>query len=448
MKPIQLLPKTLLRLLPLGVLLLLSSESLYAQKLPTRMGVRDCVDYGLQHHSSRVKSFLEESVAQKDVNIALANGLPQIEGTANVQNNFEVPAFVFVDESNVSTLVRAGLPWQGSAGLTLNQLVFDGQFFLGLKAAQTVKDLAQIESQRSKEQVIYDVSRAYYVALISQELLNQLDANLARTEKLYQETQALWEEGFAEKIDVDRIEINLNNLQAEKERAMRMVPTSLNMLKFQMGMSVDSLIELDDDLEEIEAATLPDDIESIYDPTTGLDYRALETQRTLETLNMRRYKVGFLPNLYAFGNYSWNWQWEQRNTIFFSTGAVGLQLNVPIFDSFQKSNQIKKSQFEIEKINADMEALVNGSWMEMRQTLSALHNAQSQLESQEKNKRLAEKVYKVSNIKYKEGVGSSLEVNDAESQLKQSESLYLNSRLEYILAKLDYYKAIRAFQYY
>ena len=450
MKPIQpptYLPRNFLAgLLALSLLFAFFPSEIKAQS--QTMGVRACIDYGLAHNPNMVKSFMDESIAQRDINVALANGLPQIEGSADLQNNFELPVFVLPGENGELQSIPFGLPWQASAGLTLSQLVFDGQFFLGLKAAQTLKDLTQIQSQRNREQVIYDVSRAYYMALVSEERLTQLAANLDRTEQLYDETKALFEEGFAEKIDVDRIEINLNNLRSELEQAQRLVPVSVNLLKFQMGMSMDSTLELSDDLEEFEASTIPEDVESQFNPTQTLEYQVLETQRTIETLNMRRYKVGFLPNLYAFGNYSWNWQWDQNATFDFQIGAAGLQLNIPIFDSFQKSNQIKKYKMEIQKINTDMETLVNQSWLTTRQSLTALHNAQSRLESQEKNKALADKVYNISRIKYTEGVGSSLEVNDAESQLKQAESLYLNSRLEYILAKLDYYKAIRAFQYY
>ena len=450
MKPIQ-QPTSpprnfLMGLLAMSLLFMLPHSEIEAQN--RTMGVRACIDYGLENNPNMVKSFMDESIAQRDINVALANGLPQIEGAADIQNNFELPVFVLPGENGELQSIPFGLPWQASAGLTLSQLVFDGQFFLGLKAAQTLKELTKIQSQRNREQVIYDVSRAYYMALVSEERLIQLEANLDRTEQLYDETKALFEEGFAEKIDVDRIEINLNNLRSELEQAQRLVPVSVNLLKFQMGMSMDSTLELSDDLDEFEASTIPEDVESQFNPTQTLEYQVLETQRTIETLNMRRYKVGFLPNLYAFGNYSWNWQWDNNATFDFQIGAAGLQLSIPIFDSFRKSNQIKKYKMEIQKINTDMETLVNQSWLTTRQSLTALHNAQSRLESQEKNKTLANKVYNISRIKYTEGVGSSLEVNDAESQLKQAESLYLNSRLEFILAKLDYYKAIRAFQYY
>ncbi|MEM6629956.1 MAG: TolC family protein [Bacteroidota bacterium] len=435
-----------------GIFLFLLAILLYgkgfAQIASEAMNLEACIAYGLEHSPTLSKARMDEAIAKKDVNIALASGLPQIEGQADIQNNFELPVFVLPGENGEPQSIPFGLPWQASAGMTVNQLVFDGKFFLGLKAAKTLEELTQISTQRGREQVAFDVSRAYYMVLVSEERLTQLEANLERVEKLYQETDALHREGFAEKLDVERLEINLNNLKAEKDQLEQLIPVNEAVLKFQMGMSVDSSLELVKELGEFEAARLSLEDQAMYDPRNRLEYQALETQRALETLNMRRYKVDFLPNLYAFGNYAWNWQWDAQQDFSFQTGTVGLQLNVPIFDSFRKTNEIQKARINVDKINRDMETLVNSSQLEFRQSLTSLNNSLSRLESQEKNKILADKVYRISRIKYTEGVGSSLEVNEAETQLKQSESLYLNSLLEFILAKLELDKLRGVFRSY
>ena len=286
------------------------------------------------------------------------------------------------------------------------------------------------------------------MVMVSKEQLSQLQANLDRVEALYRETQVLYDEGFVEKLDVERLEINRNNLNAEIGQVEALIPVSEDLLKFYMGMPVSEQLELVADLESFPLSGFTDDLSSAYDPTERLEYKVLEKQRALETLNMRRYRVDFLPNLYAFGNYAWNWQWDSEQNFSFETGAAGIQINVPIFDSFQKSNQIKKAKFEVEKITQDMEQFRNNSDREYRQAVANLNNALSRLESQAANRQLAEKVYNVSRIKYTEGVGSSLEVNEAETQLKQAESLYLNSLLEYILAKLDLEKLNGTFRQY
>ncbi len=427
---------------------MLSNAKVYAQSESLQLTLDDCIQYALENNVTLQNSKFDEYIAQKDVSELIGTGLPQVEATADLNYNFKLPVFVLPGENGEPQDVTFGLPWQGVWGGSLSQLIFDGRFFLGVKASTIYVDLTELNTQRNKEQTAYDVSKAYYSALLSQERLNILDANIERVEKLYTETNALFEEGYAEKIDVERLQINLNNLKAERSSALQLVGVGIDLLKFQMGMPVNTNIELTENMESLDISPASPTLVSDFDYTQRTEYSLLQTQKIIEEFRLKSYKAGFLPTLYGFASYNWNRQWDGDQSFNFQTGVVGATLTLPIFDGNQKLRQIQRSNLLIRKIDNDMTQLANSSSLEIHQAVANLNNAYTNLEAQEKNRELADKVYNITRIKYKEGVGSSLEVNDAETQLKQAESNYLTSLFEYLISDLDLQRLSGAFREY
>jgi len=414
----------------------------------TPFTIEECIAFAVEHNRTVQNLRFDEYIAQKDVEELIATGLPQINGQVDLNYNFQLPVFVLPGENGELQDVTFGLPWQATAGANLQQLIFDGRFFLGVKASRIYVELSRLNTLRGVEQMVYDISRAYYSARLSQERLSTLNANINRVEKLYNETQALNEEGYAEKIDVERLEINLNNLNAELSSAQQLLSVSIDLLKYQMGMSVNEAIILTDDIETMEITPAPLTAKADFDYTQRIEYKLLQTQKTIEEFQLKSYRAGYLPNLYGIANYSWNRQWDSEEAFAFTTGATGLSLSIPIFDGGQKLKQVQRSKLKLRKINIDMDQLENGSKLEIREAIANLNNAFNSYEAQQKNRNLAQKVYDITRIKYKEGVGSSLEVNEAETQLQQAEANYLASLFEYLIAKLDLRKLNGEFRNY
>lgn len=437
--------------------------------------LEESIQYALKHNKQIQNARFDEYIAQSRVKEVLGGGMPQVNGSADLQYFVELPTNILpgifnpkVDPATGQPLVdpdtgqpipgdplevQFGFPWNSTAGVQVNQLLADGAFFLGLKAAKSYVSLSEIASNRSQEEVALAVSKAYYQAMITKEQLSILDANLQRINRLFSETKALNTEGFAEKIDVDRLQISVTNLELEKARIVRFAAMAKNLLKFQMGMPIDTEIELTEEVEDYTQA--PSQLEdfSTFNLDNRIDYRLLQSQRELEAFNSKRFKVAGLPSLYAFGSYQFN---AQRNDFsFFDTdqkwfpiSVVGLQLNVPIFDGFRRRAQYQQSQITIKKLDNQAEMLQNSIYLELSNAQSALQSAYDNLSRYQDNITLAKEVFRVSQIKYKEGVGSSLEVNEAENQLKEAESYYLNGLLEYLTAQLDWQKANGEFSRY
>ncbi|MEM9934417.1 MAG: TolC family protein [Bacteroidota bacterium] len=409
------------------------------------MSLEECIQYALEHQNSIQNARFDEYIAEKRVGEILSSGLPQIEGQASVQNNFALPVFVLPGPDGGVSEVTFGLPWQAAIGASANQLVFDGTFFLGVRAAKVYVDISQKNLNRTQEEIAYRVSQAYYQALSANNQRDLLQTNLNRVDKLWKETLILFENGFAEKIDAERLEINHNSLEIQLSRVERLVETSLDLLKFQMGMSVNEPLSLIQENENNRSLAVPE-LEAVteFDLSQRVEYQILQTQKELENYNMRRYRVGHMPSLYAFANYSWNTQWDfqiDSLDVRYTNGAVGLQLNIPIFDGFRKSRLAQQSQLAIKKIDNDLEDFENATRMELTNSHRSYLNAYQSLESLEKNQALAQKVFNIATTKYKEGVGSSLELNDAENTLKEAEAQYISGLFEYYLARLDWQKA-------
>ena len=441
----------------------------------------ESIRYALSNNKEIQNARFDEYIAQARVKEILANGYPQIRGSADMQYFVELPTSIlpaaFNTQQEVVQIgdspylvtpidpatgapkfgdpveVQFGFPWQSTVGVQAQQLIADGVFFIGLKGAKTYVEIAQIASNRTQEETALAVSKAYYQALIAKEQLSLLEANLNRVNRLFAETKALNEEGFAEKIDVDRLQINVTNLQLEQERVKRMVELSKNLLKFQMGLPITTDIRLTEEVEDFTTAPTPSFNFATFNLENRVEYRLLQSQRKLEDYNAKRFRASLFPSLYAFGSYQYNAQRNEfnffdSNQSWFPISVVGLQLNVPIFDGLKGQAQYQQSQLALKKLDNQQELLQNSIYLELSNAQTTLQNAYTSLSRYQENIDLAKKVFAVSQIKYREGVGSSLEVNEAESQLKEAESFYLNGLFEYLMAQLDWQKAQGQFSRY
>lgn len=445
------------------------------------MNLEECIQYGLANNLNIQNARFDEYIAKARVKETVANGYPQVNISADLQYFVELPTSIlpgsFSPQQDIVYIngkpypltsldpetfqpipgdpveAQFGQPWQSTAGASLNQLVFDGAFFLGLKAAKTYVGITEISSARSKEETAIAINRAYYQALITQEQSNLIDANISRLEKLLKETSELNKEGFVEQIDVDRLEINLNNLNLEKEKVKRLATVSLNLLKFQMGMPIQANLSLTEKVEELRDKPVFDMETGSFSPENRIEYQLLQENKVLENYRLKSIQVGYYPSLYAFGSYQFNAQRDafdffDTDQKWFPISVVGLQLNIPVFDGLKKNAQAQQARLNLKKIDNQARQLEESFDLEISNSLVNLKNAYSSLQAYEKNVELARKVFDVATIKYREGVGSSLEVNDAESQLKQAESAYLSGMLEYLLYQADYKKARGEFSKY
>lgn len=330
--------------------------------------------------------------------------------------------------------------------LNLNTLVVDGSYFVGLKASKGLLEMTKRQAELSKYDIKHTVVKAYLTVLVAEENKIVIENNIRNLSSMKKETQAFFENGLVEQLDVERLELSIANLEIELSALTRQVELAYNVLKFQMNYPLDQSIELSDRLEDLMLVPETDDLEGAIDTDLRIETDILKQTIRLNQLNTQRFNLGYLPSLQAFAVHQ---QVLQRDDLFdanapgfFPTTIVGLQLNVPIFDGLDKAAKIKKSKIDVEKFKLQLKDLERGIELEVKNTRAAFKNAQIRLENQDKNLALAQKILNTTRIKYKEGVGSSMEMAQAEQELFRTQANRMNALYELVLAKADLDKAL------
>jgi outer membrane protein TolC len=295
--------------------------------------------------------------------------------------------------------------------------------------------------------------------LVTRERIALLDQNLVRLERVLHETQEINRQGFAEKIDVDRLQVSYNNLKVEKDKADRLQALSVDLLKFQMSLALDQPIELTDKLEQV-VVDARQVAASTFEYGQRIEYAILETQRDLALLNVRNRVAGYYPKLYLNGRYGINggsngfrdlMELRSRDMgagytgpdypNWFTFGSVGLSLQIPVFDGLRKKYEVQQAKIAVETANNGFKTLKQSIDLQMRQSNTSLQNALQVLAFQKQSLELAQEVARVSNIKFQEGVGSNLEVVTAETELRQAQTNYYSAIYDTLIAKVELQKA-------
>src|SRR5690606_24971448 len=274
-------------------------------------------------------------------------------------------------------------------------LLFDGSYFVGLQASKVYKELSEKNLRRSRIETAIAVSKAYYTTLVTEEQLQLADVNIARLKRQLDETQALYENGFAEKIDMDRLQVMYNNTLTERENLTRLAALNIQMLKFQMGMPIQHELKLKETIDDIQfepVLLLNEDM----DPSNRIEYSLLETQASLNELDLKRYKSTMLPRLEAFGSYNRMGQENQFGDLFngdgqyFPTTVVGLRLTIPLIGGGQKWQQIRQAKLSLRKTENELDNLKNAISLEVKQANTNYINSLESMANQERNMELAE----------------------------------------------------------
>ncbi len=412
-----------------------------------RFSVKEAIDYSLENQKDVKNSVLDTRIADAQVKEIVGMGLPQLNGSVDIKDFFEIPTNLIPGEffgggPGTFIPIKFGTQYQASAGITASQLVFDPTYLVGLQATKTIHELSSKNLTRTRIETASNVQKAYYGLLLIRVRKEVIDANVERIAKLKQDTKALYDNGFVEKLDLDRINLAYNNMLSEQDRFDNIEKMTENVLKFQMGMPLTCKLELTDSLDIAKVKNLTA-TSSNADVSKRIEYNILETQYHLQELNVKRYKVGYYPSLVAYANVSSTAQRDAFNIFdpsrkWYPTGLLGATLSIPIFDGLQKTAKIRQSEYNLDKIKNELDNFKNAASMQIDNSRLALEDAISTLNIQEQNLNLAKDVVRTTKLKYDQGVGSNLEVLDAETSLKEAQSNYYNAAYEAVIAKIDF----------
>ena len=433
--------------------------------------VQQAIDYAKQH-SVHVKNALLDILIQKQVNRDVTSiALPQVNGNMSLTRNINIPVQVvpdFISPATYKVLIDEGVrdgngqpinypaggfgnlpfqfgtPWNANAGVTLSQIVFDGQVFIALKARNGTISLQERIAALTEENIKANVYKVYYQLVAGKIQVQLLDANISRLDKLKHDVQVMFDNGFTERVDIDKLVVQLANLETEKLKANNMISNGYSGLKLLMGMPIKDSLVLTDTLDDnkIKEGVLE---ATQYKYSDRKDFQVSEITNELNSLNVRRYKLSQLPSLALVGGYSKQAQRYEFDFFgkgeWFTSSYLGLQMRIPIFNGFSLKAKTQQARLELQKTQNQTEALKISIDSEVESAKNNFISAISSMDFQKKNMALAEKVYGQTKKKYEIGTGSATEINTAQLDLKTAQTNYISALYDAIIAKIDFLKA-------
>lgn len=451
-------------------LCLLINQATNAQ-VTNYFSVKQTVDYGIKN-AVQVKNALLDIKIQAQTNKGItAMALPQLNGSVTNTHFFNVAVQTlpnFISPSTYQVLIdqgvkdgsgnlitfpaggfgninaQFGVPWTATAGFDLNQILFDGQVFVGLQARNAAMDLARKTADVTTEQIKANIYKVYWQLVVGKSQLGSIDANIERFEKLLHETSEIYKNGFAEKLDVDKVTVQLNNLKTEKIKITQQLFSGNAALKFLINMPQKEELALSDTLDE---ANLKSNIlDDAYNYQDKKEIQLLNTVIELNSYNVKRYKLSRIPTIAAFAAYTKNAQ--RLNFDFFKRGDWftnsygGIKMTVPIFDGFARRSKIENAKLELEKSKNTLEQTKASMDYEVINASTKLKTAILTVDNQKQNTSLAEEVFVVTEKKYQQGLGSNQEIYNAQTELRVAQNNYYAALYDGIVAKVDYLRAI------
>jgi outer membrane protein len=425
--------------------------ALSAQKQPEvhQLSVKEAIDYANKNNLQVRNALLDVQIQLQTNRDITAQALPRITGSANAQDYLKTPISLipgeFFGQPGTKIPVSFYTKYVSNFGINLEQVLFDGSVFVGLQARKTSVDLVNKSVEVTQEMIKSNVYKTYYQLTTSKTQISLIDANLNRLNELRRVTNELFKNGFNEQLDVDKIDVQIANLETQKLKVLSQTAIGYLGLKLLMGMPTrDSLILTDTLSYEQVKEGLPN--EGTYKYEDRKEFQALTLTRDLYNYNVKRYKLSYLPALRLQGSYGKNSFADEFKFFggfkqWFTTAYAGLSLSVPIFDGFSKDANIKKAKFQVKQYENQIE---NEKIMIDNDVESARINfkaAVATLDYQQKNMKLAETVFNQTQKKYEVGTGSNVEITAAQTDLQQAQTNYITALYDAITAKIDYLKA-------
>lgn len=414
-----------------------ASTLAYSQQTVT---LKQAIEFALQNKADALKAKLDITNADAKILEAKAGALPKVTGSTNITYNPIIQEIALGGQT-----FKMGQPWVAVAGVQLQQALFNQQVFIGLKAAKSTKEFYQLNANLTEEQIIERVSNAYFQVFTAQEQKNTLESSYSSTEKVRNVIKSLYDNGLSKKIDLDRTNVNLTNIETNIKQSNNGITQAENALKFYMGMPIETKIQL---VQEDMAVT-----PHLLDETVNTDERT-EVKVLLKNKELLEYQkkatiANYYPTVNLTANYNWQGMGEKfpltngssKGVMWSDYSAIGLGINIPIFNGFATKAKVQQNQIDIDKLEIDIKDTKLGLDQAYQNAKAQIENSLATLESQKANVKLAEDVLADTKSNYQYGLATLTDLLDAENSLVQAKNNYTTAILDYKIAEVQYYKS-------
>jgi outer membrane protein TolC len=451
--------KNIAKVLGFNLVFTLGSFLGYGQTAGPSLSLKDCIELAKQESPTLKSALLQEEIAEKKVSEVRGSGLPQISLSGNYQDNIKKSVTVLegggMFGGKPGEIVKLELSPKHVMGVTgqVNQLLFDGSFWVGLSAAKRSGEYYGQAVKSAEEDVVYNVADAYYKVITADKQIDLLQYNITSLEKTMQNTELLYKNGRVKKVDLDRIKVNYNILTTQLNTARNGLKIAYDNLKYQMGVPFETKISLQEDKTiSVDSVINLNIDESIFQDTTGqfyrnrIEYKQLLTARELQVLNQKNQMAAYFPRLSAFGSYAYQSQSEKfnffdKNSYWFEVASVGLNLSWSIFTGGSNLARVQQAALNVKVADENIKDTELAMNLQLSSARTKFKSAYDNIENERKNVELARDVYKVTELEFREGTSASANLVDAESSLREAQTNFINSLLELYTTRLEYERA-------
>ncbi len=446
----------------IGLFLLLPAGMMIAQQEQQsyRLTLKQACEYALQHNKSLLNARDQALSSKEKIRESIAQGFPQVTSSLdymtyfNYEMNFSFggggegidfnnPLF---DEGDRAVLGTIGSMFGSSepivmkdqltGNIKVSQLLFSGQYIAGVKAAKIARQLAEQNVVASEFDVKENVTNTYFLILTTEQTLRIIGENLNNLNTIQQHTANMYKAGIAEETDVDQLKITVSQLKNSQKALERMNQLNYNILKFQLGLPPDADVSLADDLTRVmELAGAGEEVSADHDITANINYMMMESQVQLNRKLLSLQNMSYTPTLAAFYNYT-----EKFITTAFDLNPnhlAGFTMSLPIFTGGMRRAQVAQARINLEIAERNRDMVKDQLELQQNQLLYNYQNALENYNTQKENVAIAERVYKSIQNKYQQGVASSLDLTQANSNFLNAENNYISAMHTLLQAKIS-----------
>ncbi len=429
-------------------LLLILPTLASAQDTIPNLSLDQAITYALEHNYSAINASRDIVDAQKQKWETIATGLPQISGAVNYQNQLkqpvtQIPAEFFGGEPGTYQEVVFGQPQSIAATATLRQQIFDGSYIVGVQATKTFLEYSRNNKEKTELEVRKAVVEAYGNVLLARESVQISERNKATLEKNLYETKRIYENGLGDEESVDQLQITLSSVDNQLKNAKRLEKITHQMLNLVLGLPIETPTVLTENLDDLTQKQIDLGlIDADFNIENNVDYKMALNLNEQRALELKLAKSRALPTLNAFVNYGGNSFSESFNFLnsgqqWFGSSVLGVDLNIPIFSSLGRSASTQRAKIALEKAKTQFTEAEAQIRLKLESAKSDYILAIEQYGTSKDNLELAERIEKKNQIKYAEGLATSFDLRQAQTQLYTSQQEYLQSMVDVINKKTE-----------
>ena len=427
--------------------LVLALPAVIAQGETGSISLDDAVRIGLEKSRKLEIARLDRDMARQKIRETWSGVLPQVSTSFTYTRTLKPSVLLFPPGQGLPTKLETSSDNAGHASLDVRQPLFNMSAIAGIKAAGIVRKMSEEAYRTTEAAVVADIKISYFDALISKEQLKLIEQSIARWEQSRKDTRAMFQQGVVADIDTLKAFLSVENLRPDLLQAQTRVATTLTKLKNAMGIPLDSSIVLTGKLE-LSSASYPSDIAAAYREALDArpDLRQLDFQVKAEGEKVSAVRAERFPVISAFGKLesqtAFNDNIRYTDALWPASSSVGLQFTMPLFTGYRISAQVEQARIAQLQTRTRFEELKANIRAEVEVRVLNFRESQKRIEVQSQTISVAERSYNISLLRFREGIGSRLELTDAELQLNKAKTNYLQAVYDYLVAGVQLEKAL------